>query len=99
MADRNRAARPGRNDLCPCDSGKKFKKCHFGRAPHGTAPSNIDPSFLQRRGEAARIQRERQQGFGNQNPADPVAYTMQVEQHLALVKAARQLEGLAVARP
>jgi hypothetical protein len=21
-------ARPGRNDLCPCGSGKKFKKCH-----------------------------------------------------------------------
>ena len=21
----------GRNDLCPCGSGKKFKKCHLGR--------------------------------------------------------------------
>ncbi len=21
----------GRNDPCPCGSGKKFKKCHFGR--------------------------------------------------------------------
>ena len=21
----------GRNDLCPCGSGKKFKKCHMGR--------------------------------------------------------------------
>ena len=20
----------GRNDLCPCGSGKKFKKCHMG---------------------------------------------------------------------
>lgn len=20
--------RPGRNDICPCGSGKKFKKCH-----------------------------------------------------------------------
>jgi len=20
--------RPQRNDICPCDSGKKFKKCH-----------------------------------------------------------------------
>jgi hypothetical protein len=26
--DPNRA---GRNDLCPCGSGKKFKKCHLGR--------------------------------------------------------------------
>lgn len=23
-----RAAEPGRNDLCPCGSGKKYKKCH-----------------------------------------------------------------------
>ena len=23
--------RTGRNDLCPCGSGKKFKKCHMGR--------------------------------------------------------------------
>lgn len=22
-------ARVGRNDLCPCGSGKKFKKCHL----------------------------------------------------------------------
>ena len=21
-------SRPGRNDLCPCGSGKKYKKCH-----------------------------------------------------------------------
>ena len=21
----------GRNDLCPCGSGKKFKKCHMGK--------------------------------------------------------------------
>ena len=21
-------AKPGRNDLCPCGSGKKYKKCH-----------------------------------------------------------------------
>ena len=25
------AVRPGRNDLCPCGSGKKYKNCH-GRA-------------------------------------------------------------------
>jgi hypothetical protein len=24
------AAQPGRNDLCPCGSGKKYKKCHGG---------------------------------------------------------------------
>jgi uncharacterized protein len=23
-----KAETPGRNDLCPCGSGKKYKKCH-----------------------------------------------------------------------
>jgi uncharacterized protein len=23
-----KAPEPGRNDLCPCGSGKKYKKCH-----------------------------------------------------------------------
>lgn len=26
---------PGRNDPCPCDSGKKFKKCHGRGQPIG----------------------------------------------------------------
>jgi hypothetical protein len=25
--------RPGRNDLCPCGSGKKYKWCHGSRGP------------------------------------------------------------------
>ncbi len=25
-------AKPGRNDPCPCGSGKKYKKCHYGLA-------------------------------------------------------------------
>ncbi len=28
---RNRSERVGRNDLCPCGSGKKFKNCHMKR--------------------------------------------------------------------
>jgi hypothetical protein len=28
-------AKPGRNDLCSCGSGKKFKRCH-GLAPEST---------------------------------------------------------------
>lgn len=28
FAKRNHAEKIGRNDLCPCNSGKKFKKCH-----------------------------------------------------------------------
>lgn len=26
-----RRMKVGRNDLCPCGSGKKFKKCHLGK--------------------------------------------------------------------
>jgi len=33
------AARVGRNDPCPCGSGKKYKKCH-GTAAHFTRPVN-----------------------------------------------------------
>lgn len=25
----------GRNDPCPCGSGKKFKRCHLGQLPAG----------------------------------------------------------------
>jgi preprotein translocase subunit SecA len=28
---RKNVAMPGRNDPCPCGSGKKFKQCHLGR--------------------------------------------------------------------
>jgi uncharacterized protein YecA (UPF0149 family) len=27
----------GRNDPCPCGSGKKYKKCHGANAPNATA--------------------------------------------------------------
>lgn len=30
---------PGRNDPCPCGSGKKFKKCCFGNDPASATPS------------------------------------------------------------
>jgi hypothetical protein len=61
---RERATRPARNDPCPCGSGKKFKKCHLGREPPVTSSAQVDPAYRQRRLEAARIQRERQQGLG-----------------------------------
>ena len=34
------APKIGRNDLCPCGSGKKFKKCHG--AADGAADENED---------------------------------------------------------
>jgi hypothetical protein len=61
---RKRATRPGRNDPCPCGSGKKFKKCHLGKEPDATRSAQVDPAYGQQRLEAARIQRERQQGLG-----------------------------------
>jgi hypothetical protein len=30
--------RPGRNDLCPCGSGKKYKHCHYGRSDRPRTP-------------------------------------------------------------
>jgi preprotein translocase subunit SecA len=36
-AQRPAAARVGRNDPCPCGSGKKFKKCHGSEEGTGTA--------------------------------------------------------------
>lgn len=64
MTTRERATRPGRNDPCPCGSGKKFKRCHLGSGSHVTSSAQVDPEYRQRRMEAARIQRERQQGLG-----------------------------------
>jgi hypothetical protein len=47
--------KPGRNDPCPCGSGKKFKKCceskmskpSIGSAQVLTAPSKISSLFQQ----------------------------------------------------
>jgi hypothetical protein len=33
-------AKPGRNDLCSCGSGKKFKKCH-GSMPESQVQSRV----------------------------------------------------------
>ena len=32
-----RMAKAGRNDLCPCGSGKKYKKCHAQKQPQNRA--------------------------------------------------------------
>ena len=55
-------AKVGRNDPCPCRSGKKFKKCHGAiRQPNDFAHllnSHINMT------EAIQVQRQRQQGLG-----------------------------------
>jgi uncharacterized protein YchJ len=69
----------GRNDLCPCGSGKKFKKCHLG-APHGfmlprstmPQPLAVPTSFLKRAKEQFEKQRNDEEGrikkFGHVRP-------------------------------
>jgi hypothetical protein len=58
----------GRNDPCPCGSGKKFKKCHGGIATQFSSETQPpDPEELKIRLEqikALQKQREQQQGLG-----------------------------------
>src|SRR5579863_7289840 len=36
--------KPGRNDPCPCGSGRKYKRCHLGKWPKGmTVPQALRP--------------------------------------------------------
>lgn len=62
----------GRNDLCPCGSGKKYKKCHgssihFGSKKKLTTPPNIPPHILQTLQKQLSKQRRevQEQGLGN----------------------------------
>lgn len=57
----------GRNDKCPCDSGKKYKKCHGMN--NGTYETRIpitkeEIQILFKQQEAKKIQKENQQGKG-----------------------------------
>ena len=56
----------GRNEPCPCGSGRKFKKCHGLRSAafplHFLKPS--EAALLQERLQAREKQREKQQGLG-----------------------------------
>lgn len=55
---------PGRNQPCPCGSGKKFKHCHGG--PNAPYEEMISRGAMEAERHAAihRLQRERQQGLG-----------------------------------
>lgn len=62
--------KPGRNDPCPCGSGRKFKKCHVSVGNLGVLPQ-INDSRLQSdlrlmvaKHEAKEFQRREQQGLG-----------------------------------
>jgi hypothetical protein len=53
----------GRNDKCPCGSGKKFKKCHLGREAELMSVSD-DQIFQEM--QAKEHQRREQQGLGRE---------------------------------
>jgi hypothetical protein len=64
----------GRNELCPCGSGKKFKKCCLGAAKPGVRLGLLpepEPAFLAqaqamlRQHQAAESVRQQQQGHGS----------------------------------
>lgn len=68
MNDFGKKQKVGRNDSCPCGSGKKFKKCHGLGAPtssavHAEPLPDIVKKVLEQQ-KAAELQREKQQGFG-----------------------------------
>ena len=58
----------GRNQPCPCGSGKKYKRCHGAYTAHESRPNSPDSqaAFAQRikESEALRVRREKQQGLG-----------------------------------
>lgn len=60
----------GRNEPCPCGSGKKYKRCHGGANAQAISarglPRGFEVDFERqlREKEAERIQREKQQGLG-----------------------------------
>jgi hypothetical protein len=53
----------GRNERCPCGSGKKYKRCHG--SPERQEYDRQMRETIIGRSEAMRVQRERQQGLGN----------------------------------
>jgi hypothetical protein len=58
-------AKTGRNQPCPCGSGRKFKKCHGASTANSTFQFDGD-AFQRRRveTEANEAQRQKQQGYG-----------------------------------
>lgn len=64
-----KTGKPGRNDPCPCGSGKKYKKCcllaESSRVPVSRLPREVEEA-VRARAEAAQVRRAR---FGEVRPA------------------------------
>ncbi|WP_407472238.1 SEC-C domain-containing protein [Xanthomonas campestris pv. campestris] len=56
--------KPGRNELCPCGSSKKFKRCHGGPNVNYEEMISRGAEDAQRKAEIHWIQQQRQQGLG-----------------------------------
>ncbi|HEY4393721.1 MAG TPA: SEC-C domain-containing protein [Polyangia bacterium] len=59
---RARLAATGRNDACPCGSGKKYKKCHLGADEQAVAPAPETPDAQARVTEGWRLFEQRRPG-------------------------------------
>jgi tetratricopeptide (TPR) repeat protein len=59
---RERLATTGRNDLCPCKSGKKYKKCHLLGDEAAAAPPITAPDPLERIANGWRMFEQRRPG-------------------------------------
>ena len=59
-------AKIGRNEPCPCGSGKKYKRCHGSIAHQEADMAGMKEAIAKaaKRHEAAEVQRQRQQGLG-----------------------------------
>ena len=59
---RTRLAGTGRNDACPCGSGKKYKKCHLVADQQATAPPPEKPDAQELLASAWRLFEQRRPG-------------------------------------
>jgi tetratricopeptide (TPR) repeat protein len=61
-AARTRLGAVGRNDECPCNSGKKYKKCHMPGDEAASAPPVVAPDPLERIANGWRMFEQRRPG-------------------------------------
>jgi hypothetical protein len=59
---RARLAATGRNDVCPCGSGKKYKKCHLAADEQATVPPTVAPEAPEHVAEGWRLFEQRRPG-------------------------------------
>ena len=59
---RTRLAATGRNDSCPCGSGKKYKKCHLAADEQATVPPPAAPDAQEHISEGWRLFEQRRPG-------------------------------------